>query len=200
MFKRYLLILVILEFCTANKIISQCDLKVILENRKKIDREFIDSTKSPLEKNDIINFKGLKYFEYNENYCLKAIFKRTPYEVPFNMKTTTARSPLYVKYGEISFDLNGKSFNLNLYQNVDHKRKMQYDNFLFLPFTDNTNGKLTYGGGRYIDLPIPSGDTLYLDFNKAYNPYCAYNHNYSCPIPPKENYIDTEIMAGEKIY
>jgi uncharacterized protein (DUF1684 family) len=69
---------------------------------------------------------------------------------------------------------------------------------LFLPFLDNTNGDTTYGGGRYIDLRIPEGDTIEIDFNKAYNPYCAYNSRYSCPIVPRENYLDTNIEAGVK--
>ena len=70
---------------------------------------------------------------------------------------------------------------------------------LFLPFTDNTNGVETYGGGRYIDLKIPAGNTINIDFNKAYNPYCAYSDKYSCPIPPPENHLDIEIKAGIKL-
>ena len=74
-----------------------------------------------------------------------------------------------------------------------------YENSLFVPFTDLTNGKETYGGGRYMDVEIPEGDSIVLDFNKAYNPYCAYSTNYSCPIPPKENDLPISINAGLKI-
>ena len=76
----------------------------------------------------------------------------------------------------------------------------KYRDYLFLPFTDNTNGEQTYTGGRYIDLSIPDGDTIVVDFNKAYNPYCAYNKKYSCPIVPSVNNLDTEIRAGVKAF
>ena len=69
---------------------------------------------------------------------------------------------------------------------------------MFLPFSDETNGIESYGGGRYIDLRIPEGNTLIIDFNSAYNPYCAYNDKYSCPIVPRENYLRTRIEAGVK--
>jgi hypothetical protein len=75
-------------------------------------------------------------------------------------------------------------------------KKEGYEDFLFLPFNDYTNGNETYGGGRYLDLRIPDGSTIILDFNKAYNPYCAYTDRYSCPVPPKENSITTYIYAG----
>ena len=73
-----------------------------------------------------------------------------------------------------------------------------YFDYLFLPFLDLTNGKTTYSGGRYIDLRIPEGDTIIIDFNKAFNPYCAYSHHYSCPVVPSENYLDFEVRAGVK--
>ena len=79
---------------------------------------------------------------------------------------------------------------------------LDYANYLFLPFNDNTNGKTSYGGGRFIDLEIPEAGskTIVIDFNKSYNPYCAYNHKYSCPIPPSENNLNVEISAGVKAY
>ena len=79
-------------------------------------------------------------------------------------------------------------------------KKKGFENYLFIPFTDNSNGKTTYRGGRYLDATIPEKPTGYitLDFNKAYNPYCAYNKKYVCPIPPKNNYLDTDILAGVK--
>ena len=75
-----------------------------------------------------------------------------------------------------------------------------YEDYLFLPFLDDTNGEESYGGGRYIDCRIPEGDTIEIDFNKAYNPYCAYNENYSCPIVPRENYLAIEVKAGVKVF
>jgi uncharacterized protein (DUF1684 family) len=87
-----------------------------------------------------------------------------------------------------------------VYQGEEALQKEDGSNYLFLPFMDDTNGSSTYAGGRYIDLTIPEGDTLQIDFNSAYNPYCAYNENYSCPIVPRENYIATEVEAGVKAF
>ena len=98
------------------------------------------------------------------------------------------------------FDLKGKPFKLNIYQNQDLIKKEGFEDYLFLPFLDNTNGEESYGGGRYIDMRIPDGDTIIVDFNSAYNPYCAYNEKYSCPIVPRENYLDTEVRAGVKAF
>ena len=121
-------------------------------------------------------------------------------EKPFKMKTTTERRPDYVKYGEVYFSLLGKQFKLNIYQNIQLVQKPGFEKHLFLPFTDLTNGDETYGGGRYIDLQIPDGDFIMIDFNQCYNPYCAYNHRYSCPVPPKENNMDVLVKAGVKAF
>ena len=114
------------------------------------------------------------------------------------MKTTTSRTPLYKKYGELHFSIDGKEFKLNVYQNVDLNKKPGYDDYLFLPFSDLTCGKESYIGGRYVDMRIQKGTLWTIDFNKAYNPYCAYNYEYSCPIVPLENDLDIEILAGVK--
>ena len=76
----------------------------------------------------------------------------------------------------------------------------EYEDYLFLPFTDKTNGDSSYGGGRYLDLKLPEGDSIIIDFNQAYNPYCAYNDKYSCPVPPKSNNLDIEVLAGVKTF
>jgi uncharacterized protein (DUF1684 family) len=76
----------------------------------------------------------------------------------------------------------------------------EYGNLLFLPFRDKTNGKTTYGAGRYLDISFPASDSIYLDFNKAYNPYCAYDDRWSCPLVPFENHLEVSILAGEKKY
>jgi uncharacterized protein len=87
---------------------------------------------------------------------------------------------------------------LNIYRNIDLSKKKEYKNYLFLPFLDLTSGNESYGGGRYIDMRIPKGNIITIDFNKAYNPYCAYNHKYSCPVVPDENNLNIEIKAGVK--
>ena len=114
------------------------------------------------------------------------------------MKTTTSRLPTYEVFGVATFVLDGKELQLNIYQSHRLRETEEYKDYLFLPFTDLTNGEETYGGGRFIDLEIPKGDYITIDFNKSYNPYCAYNKKYSCPIPPKENDLDVRILAGIK--
>ncbi len=200
MLKNIFLSLILSKFLFSFHAIAQYDFESIIKYRNLINKEFKDSTKSPLNKGDISNFEELDYFDIDTSYCVIAFFKRTPYEIPFTMKTTSTRNPLYVKFGELSFTLNSKQFKLNIYQNVDPKSNLKSNNMLFLPFTDKSNGNTTYGGGRYIDIPIPIGEIVILDFNKAYNPYCAYNHSYSCPIPPEENNIEIEIKAGVKTF
>lgn len=165
-----------------------------------MNRNFANSGTSPLTKEDLEVFKTLDFFEINANYKIKAAFELTPNSPLFEMPTTTERAPLYRTYGIARFTLNGLPVKLNIYQ--ESSPKLGYENHLFLPFNDATNGKETYGGGRYIDLDLPSenSDSIIIDFNKSYNPYCAYNPNYSCPIPPKENRIEQEIPVGIKTF
>ena len=170
----------------------------IAEFQKKMNEDFKDPEHSPLKEKDRKRFKTLEFFPADTSFYVVAEFVRTPYETPFEMPTTTGRKPVYVKYGEAYFTLYGKEYKLNLYQNQELTKNPEYEDYLFMPFTDLTNGVTTYSGGRYIDMRIPQGKELIIDFNKAYNPYCAYNGKYSCPIPPAENHIDMEISAGVK--
>lgn len=186
-------------------LISSCaqDKKPILgdtEFQKKLNAEYKDASKSPLKDKDRKTFKGLDFFKFDSTYVITSSFKRTPSENVFKMKTNTDRTPEYVKFGEINFDLKGENYTLNIYQNLELIEAIGYENYLFLPFLDETNGLETYGGGRYIDTRIPEGDSLIIDFNQAYNPYCAYNEKYSCPIVPRENYLKTRIEAGVKVF
>lgn len=166
--------------------------------QKELNSEFADSLKSPLTTADRIHFKALDFYPINEHFSVTAFFTRTKKEKPFEMKTSTERKPLYVKYGELRFLMDGKNFKLNVYRNIALSKKKEYKQHLFLPFSDITSGKESYIGGKYIDLKIPKGDTIVIDFNKSYNPYCAYNHAYSCPIVPLENDLNIEIKAGVK--
>jgi uncharacterized protein (DUF1684 family) len=170
------------------------------EWQRKMNADFKDATKSPLTKKDLRKFKGLDFFEFDSSYVVTATLKRTPNAKSFKMKTTTSRLPEYVKYGELGFVLKGETFKLNIYQNLGLLDDPKYEDYLFLPFLDETNGETTYGGGRYIETKIPEGDVLMIDFNKAFNPYCAYNEKYSCPIVPRENYLKIAITAGIKAY
>ncbi len=172
----------------------------IKKERKEKDTEFKDSEKSPLSQDEIQKFKGLRYFKPNQTYRVKAklILEEEPDTIL--MKTTTERLPQYIVYGKAYFTINDTNFSLTVYRNVGLMSKPGYEDYLFIPFTDETNGEETYGGGRYIDARITPGDSIVIDFNRAYNPYCVYSKKYSCPIPPSENYIKARVAAGEKNY
>ena len=170
------------------------------EYQEEMDQKFSNPEESPLDEKDRKEFTGLNFYPVDPDYIVKAEFVRTPAEAPFAMKTSTDRLPIYVKYGELYFKLEGKELKLNVYQNQELVEDPEYFDYLFLPFTDKTNGNSTYGGGRYLDLRIPDSKEVVLDFNKAYNPYCAYSGKYSCPVPPEENNLDVEIFAGVKSF
>lgn len=189
--------ILVLLFCTSLAF-AQKDLSSAEKFQTELNKSYADSLKSPLMKEDLKQFKGLDFFSINEKYIVEATFIRTKKEKPFGMKTTTSRTPLYKKYGELHFEIDGKALKLNVYQNVDLNKKPGYEDYLFLPFSDLTCGKESYIGGRYVDMRIQKGKTWTIDFNKAYNPYCAYNYEYSCPIVPLENDLDIEILAGVK--
>lgn len=170
------------------------------EFQREINAEYKDASKSPLKEKDLKTFEGLDFFPVDDTYKVVASFKRTPDSPVFKMPTTTDRKPEYKRFGIATFTLNGKEFSLEVYQNQSLMKEEEYKDYLFLPFTDETNGFASYGGGRYIDLSIPEGNTIEIDFNKAYNPYCAYNDKYSCPIPPRVNFMATEVNAGVKAF
>lgn len=172
----------------------------ILKFQEKLNAEFKDPETSPLADRFRIVFETLDFFQPDTNYVIVAEFIRTPEALPFSMPTTTERESTEVVYGIAKFTLNGKIQQLEIYQTPELISQEKYKNYLFLPFTDATNGEETYGGGRYLDLRIPDGNQIVLDFNKAYNPYCAYNKKYSCPLVPAVNNIDSEIRVGVKAF
>ena len=165
---------------------------------QKINTEFLDPAESPLSAAERATFKGLPFYPTSADYRVMARLVRDSTALPFGMPTSTSRLPLYRKYGELHFELNGQPQRLTVYQSLALLQKPGFIDYLFLPFTDLTNGHGSYGGGRYLDLRIPPAGTrtITLDFNHAYNPSCAYNHAYACPIPPAENRLDVAIPAG----
>lgn len=192
----YVLLIVFVSGCTQEKQKLQGD----TDFQRKINAEFKDASKSPLKDKDRKDFRGLDFFKFDSAYVVTATLKRTPKSKWFKMKTTTSRVTNERVFGVLSFELNGETYELNVYQGEDLMKKKGFEDYLFLPFIDDTNGDATYGGGRYIDLKIPEGDTIVIDFNKAYNPSCAYNEKYSCPIVPRTNYVSTEVKAGVKFF
>jgi hypothetical protein len=165
-----------------------------------LETMFKDSEESPLTLEDFQNFEELDFYPIDLDYYIVADFIRTPNEEPFLMPTTVERvqQPVYEKYGEVHFTLHGEKIELPVYQSHDLRDQEEWEDYLFLPFKDATNGKETYGGGRYLELWITGGDSIIVDFNRAYNPYCAYNYAYSCPIVPRENRITVPVYAGER--
>ena len=168
----------------------------IISYQKELNKEFRDPEESPLPKKDRKKFKELPFFPIDEKYKVVARFERAENATPFQMKTTTDRLPTYELFGLARFTFEEKEYTLHLYQSHQLREMEKYKNHLFLPFTDMTNSETSYGGGRFLDLEIPEGGEIIIDFNKAYNPYCAYNHIYSCPIPPSENDLPFEVKAG----
>ncbi len=168
--------------------------------QKERNATFKDATKSPLSEKDRKHFKGLDFFDFDSSFVITASLERKPESEWFNMKTTTSRLSKERVYGILTFKLDGKEYMLKVYQGEENMNTEGFEDYLFLPFLDKTNGSETYAGGRYIDLRIPNGNSIEIDFNKAYNPYCVYNEKYSCPIVPRENYLDIDVSAGEKNY
>ena len=166
--------------------------------QNSLNKEYANKTESPLTEEDFKDFKTLDFYPINEKFIVEAKFFRAQNEKAFEMKTSTTRLPKYIRYGELYFKIDNKFFKLNVYQNIDLSKKEGYEDYLFLPFSDLTCDKESYLGGRYIDMRFPKSETVMIDFNKAYNPYCAYNHKYSCPIVPLENDLQIEILAGVK--
>ena len=181
---------------------SQSSEEVIKEveaHRKKQKKELRDRKKSPLLPEQIRKFKGLNYYPIDLKYRVKAKFIKNEVPVFFKMKTTTDRLPDYSKYGEVMFVLDGQEYKLEVYQSPDVMKMPGYEDYLFIPFTDLTNGDETYEVGRYLEFRIPKNENVVLDFNKCYNPYCSYGSDrYSCPIPPEANHLPAAILAGEK--
>jgi uncharacterized protein (DUF1684 family) len=155
-----------------------------------------DKKESPLDKKARKIFAGHRVYGYDANYVIEAKMVRYEREDTVVMKTSADTEKLYVKYAQLHFNLNRSHCHLTVYQSIALREMDEYKNYLFIPFKDLTSGKETYGGGRYLDVQIPEGNTLILNFNTAYNPYCAYTDGYFCPVPPAENTLHVEVKAG----
>ncbi len=150
---------------------------------------------SPLTAEQRASFQHLNYYPPNLNLVFKVKLLKSATQKKTGILATGGETRPAIEYGEFRFKVNGKSVALHVYKMLEDD-----PNVLFVPFVDETCGKTSYAGGRYIDLQEDSSGVYKLDFNYAYNPYCAYNHNYSCPIVPDENHIDVAIDAGEMKY
>jgi len=171
----------------------------IAKHREIYKEDFIKDNRSPLKKSDLQN---LHFYEADSAYKVSAEVELLKNEKVFKMPTFNGSSSDYYRYAHINFSLNGKAIQMTLYRSISLSTNPVYKDHLFLPFTDETNNKETYGGGRYIDLDAKeiNNNHIEIDFNKAYNPYCAYSDGYRCPVPPEENDLQLAVKAGEKLY
>ncbi|WP_229201223.1 DUF1684 domain-containing protein [Arcticibacterium luteifluviistationis] len=171
--------------------------KEIAEHRESYKADFLSNSHSPLGKEDM---ELLDFYEPDSDFKVTCTFKPGGKSMPFEIPTSSGKMKTYTRFGQLKFKIRDKKQTLTVYRSIDLMKNPIYKDYLFIPFKDATSGNSTYGGGRYLDLRMGdiSGDEIILDFNKAYNPYCAFSAGYSCPIPPEENHLKVAIAAGEK--
>jgi uncharacterized protein (DUF1684 family) len=145
--------------------------------RKEHKEHLSDTAYGYLDLEEIEHFEGLDYFPFDSSFQIKARFTKKKGR-SFEMPTSTDRKPWYRRYGYLDFEVKGVTCRLEVYQNITLKQKKEHRKHLFLPMRDKTSAKTTYGGGRFLDLIIPKEDSLIIDFNLLYNPYCAYSDRY----------------------
>lgn len=162
-----------------------------------LNAEYQNPKETPLRGDNFTNFKDHPFFPIDLKYRIKAKFERTENAVSFDLPTSSGKTQPYMEYGKATFQLDGKIHTLSIYQSLNLIKKPGFEDYLFLPFRDETNSKETYGGGKYMDLRIPKTGEILLDFNQSYQPFCAYNaYDYNCPIVPEENFLPLRIEAG----
>lgn len=172
----------------------------LAKHRETYKKDLLASAGGPIKAEEDLTY--VQFYAPDSTYRVTATVELTPKAEPFEMPTYNGKTRTHVSYAILSFALRGKKQQLTLYRNLNAIRLPEYRDYLFLPFKDVTSAKETYGGGRYMDLrkgDIHDGHVI-LDFNKAYNPYCAYQEGYPCPIPPKHNLLSVAVEAGEKAY
>ena len=165
------------------------DAEQVRRFREEKDAFFKSHPQSPLTPEQRAAFKSLTYYEPNPE--LELTVRVEPFEEQdvIHIQTTTGEQQAYKRYGRFTFEVEGEAVELTIYAGAHG---------FFLPFADANAGKETYGAGRYLEPGALTGDDFLIDFNQAYNPFCAYNEAYSCPITPAENRVGVAIRAGEK--
>jgi uncharacterized protein (DUF1684 family) len=167
-----------------------------LEAQRKGKNEFFRTGHdSPFHHQESSKFTGLKYFAPDPKYRIRVNLQRYSRPETVTLVTSTGTQQKFHRVGYFEFEIDGRKLRLQAYRSAE-----RVDNELFIAFKDGTSGKESYGAARYLDLEITQDDSYEIDFNYAYNPYCAYSADYVCPLPPRENWLDIEIRAGEKNY
>ena len=180
------------------------NLAQLTHERRQKDAAFQNDTASPLPQGQRAAFIGLRYFAPDSTAVVFAQLER--FARPETLQLALSKGPpdAYLRWGRARFTYPAASgpAGTALQQLTLFKRLANPDSTLFLPFTDQTNGRGSYGGGRYLDVPLPppGSPEIVLDFNRAYNPFCAYNPAYRCPVPPPENRLSIAVAAGEKAF
>ena len=161
------------------------------ESRANKNDFFAKHSQSPLTPAQKRSFQGLEYFDENSDLLFEVKLEKFPEQERVSIQTSTGQIQTYTRYGKFKFFIDGVEAELNLYASKHG---------FFLPFVDTLAGEETYPAGRYLEPdPLP-GDRFLIDFNLAYNPYCAYNEMWSCPLTPAENHLTVPVRAGEKIF
>lgn len=165
------------------------------KERAKKDEFMKSSDQSPFV-TDPSSFNGLQYFDIDPSLKVNARIETFEQRTIIDIGTSDGKSEKYYKFALAHFKLYDQPIKLLLLKPVRSLNR----NFIFTAFSDQTSGDSTYGGGRYLDLSFTNAKYVTIDFNTAYNPYCAYNSTFSCPFPPVENILDIPIKGGEKKY
>ncbi len=169
-----------------------------IETSRKQKDQFFGSghPQSPIRSSDLSKFKGLHYFPPRYEFRFELKLKENKNKTILNIQDSKNQDRSLIRWGEFQFKVDGKDCNLHAYKSNQEEQR------LFIPFRDKTSGKETYGAGRYLDLESDKDQTSdgkwIVDFNVAYNPWCAYSNNYACPFVPPENWLDVAIEVGEK--
>ena len=202
MFKRQLLstyLFTALCFCLSAQDSYQESIMAFQDSLNNIQ---LDTSTSQILAEERASFEGLNFFPINEEYIIEAALVRDHDTHVFKLTYSNEPDvPHYLSYGTLNFNFKGQFYSLHVYQNVEWVEDENKKNLLFLPFKDWTNGPESYGGGRFMHLRVlDEQESVLIDFNKSFNPPCAYNYYMACPLIPESNHIETEVFAGIKTY
>jgi len=166
---------------------------VALQRERAAKDQLFRTDAGPLTPEQRPTFQGLRYWKPNAAFAVDARLESAAQPDSLQFPTSKGTFDPYVRLGRLHFELQGRARELTLYRSVE-------GGHLFLPFADLTSGRESYGAGRYIDIVLNPDGTARLDFNRAYNPYCAYNAGWICPLAPPENTLDLRVEAGERSF
>ena len=194
MTRALIILTVLITFISCSRVTRE-----IREYRAEYKADFLKDPRSPLKEEDM---EKLDFFAPSSRAQVTARFTLTPEEKPFEMATYSGVMRKYRKWGEATFSWGRREATLALYENLSLLSSPEYKDYLFLPFKDETNSVSSYGGGRYLNMSKKDTEdgTITIDFNKSYNPWCAFSDGFNCPIPPLQNHLQFPVRAGEKNY